>query len=58
MTNVEAKISKLLLEACEELLPKTKAANNKKIHQILKLLREQVGDTKPQKLAEPNHSLK
>ena len=58
MTNVEAKISKLLLEACEELLPKTTAANNKKIQQVLKLLREQVDDTKPQKLAEPNHSLK
>ena len=58
MTNVEAKISKLLLEAFGELLTKTTAANNKKIHQILKLLREQVNDTKPQKLAEPNHSLK
>ena len=58
MTNVEAKISKLLLEAFGELLTKTTAANNKKIHQILKLLREQVDDTKPQKLAEPNHSLK
>ena len=58
MTNIEAKISKLLLEAFGELLTKTTAANNKKIHQILKLLREQVGDTKPQKLAEPNHSLK
>ena len=58
MTNVEAKISKLLLEACEELLPKTTAANNKKVHEVVKLLRKKVDDTKPQKQAEPNHSLK
>ena len=46
MTNVEAKISKLLLEACEEFLPKTSAANNKKINQVLTLVREQVSEWK------------
>ena len=46
MTKIEAKISKLLLEACEELLPKTSAANNKKINQVLTLVREQVSEGK------------
>ena len=36
------KISKLILEACEELLPKTTEANNAKIKDILKLARKQI----------------
>ena len=46
MTNIEAKISRLLLEACEELLPKTSARNNKKINQALDLVREQLSSRK------------
>ena len=46
MTNIEAKISRLLLEACEELLPKTSAKNNKKINQALDLVREQLSGRK------------
>ena len=46
MTNIETKISRLLLEACEELLPKTSARNNKKINQVLALLREQISNGK------------
>ena len=46
MTNIEAKISRLLLEACEELLPKTSAKNNKKINQALDLVREQLSSRK------------
>ena len=47
MTDAETKISKLLLEACEELLPKTSAANKKNINQVLRLVREQISDGEP-----------
>ena len=35
-------ISKLILEACEELLPKTTEANNAKIKKALQLARKQI----------------
>jgi hypothetical protein len=40
----DVKINRLLLEACEELLPKTSEANNKKIKEILKLVRAELKD--------------
>ena len=42
------KISKLILEACEELLPKTTEANNANIKDILKLARKQIESGKVQ----------
>ena len=42
MNTFNNKISKLILEACEELLPKTTEANNAKIKGILKLARKQI----------------
>jgi len=42
MTEVEKKIAKLLLEVCEELLPNTTVANNKKIRKVLDGMREVV----------------
>ena len=42
MNTFNNKISKLILEACEELLPKTTEANNAKIKDILKLARKQI----------------
>ena len=42
MNTFNNKISKLILEACEELLPKTTEANNAKIKNILKLARKQI----------------
>ena len=42
MNTFENKISKLVPEACEELLPKTTEANNAKIKDILKLARKQI----------------
>jgi len=42
MNTFNNKISKLILEACEELLPKTTEANNANIKNILKLARKQI----------------
>ena len=42
MNTFNNKISKLILEACEELLPKTIEANNAKIKKVLKLARNQI----------------
>ena len=42
MNTFNNKISKLILEACEELLPKTTEANNATIKNILKLARKQI----------------
>ena len=42
MNTFNNKISKLILEACEELLPKTTEANNAKIKNILRLARKQI----------------
>ena len=42
MNIFDNKISKLILEVCEELLPKTTEANNAKIKNILKLARKQI----------------
>ena len=42
MNTFENKISNLVPEACEELLPKTTEANNAKIKDILKLARKQI----------------
>ena len=35
MTNAEKKLTKLLLDVCEELLPNTRVANNQKIKKVL-----------------------
>ena len=40
----DIKINRLLLEACEELLPKTSEADNKKIKEILNLVRDKLTD--------------
>lgn len=40
MTNAEKKLAKLLLEVCEDILPNTRVANNKKIQQVLEGLRD------------------
>ena len=42
MNTLNNKISKLILEVCEELLPKTTEANNAKIKKVLKLARKQI----------------
>ena len=42
MNTFDNKISKLILEACEELLPKTTEANNTKIKKVLQLARKQI----------------
>ena len=42
MTNAEKKIAKLLLEVCEDLLPKTRVSNNHKIKEILEGVRDLV----------------
>ena len=42
MNTFDNKISKLILEVCEELLPKTTEANNAKIKKVLKLARKQI----------------
>ena len=42
MNTFNNKISKLILEACEEILPKTTEANNAKIKKVLKLARNQI----------------
>jgi len=42
MNTFNNKISKLILEACEELLPKTTEANNAKIKKALQLARKQI----------------
>jgi hypothetical protein len=42
MNTFDNKISKLILEVCEELLPRTTEANNAKIKNILKLARKQI----------------
>ena len=42
MNTFNNKISKLILEACEELLPKTTEANNAKIKNALQLARKQI----------------
>ena len=42
MNTLNNKISKLILEVCEELLPKTTEANNTKIKKVLKLARKQI----------------
>ena len=48
MNTFNNKISKLILEACEELLPKTTEANNAKIKDIFKLARKQIESGKVQ----------
>ena len=40
MTNAETKITKLLLDLCEDLLPNTRVASNAKIKQVLEGVRE------------------
>ena len=40
----DIKINRLLLDACEELLPKTSEADNKKIKEILNLVRAKLTD--------------
>ena len=42
MNTLNNKISKLILEVCEELPPKTTEANNTKIKKVLKLARKQI----------------
>ena len=42
MNIFDNKISKLIHEVCEELLPKTTEANNAKIKKVLKLARNQI----------------
>ena len=42
MNTFDNKISKLILEACEELLPKTTEANNAKIKKALQIARKQI----------------
>ena len=42
MNTFDNKISKLILEVCEELLPKTTEANNAKIKKALQLARKQI----------------
>ena len=42
MNTFNNKISKLILEACEEYLPKTTEANNAKIKKALQLARKQI----------------
>ena len=42
MNTLNNKISKLILEVCEELLPRTTEANNAKIKKVLKLARKQI----------------
>jgi len=42
MNTFNNKMSKLILEACEELLPKTTEANNAKIKKVLQLARKQI----------------
>ena len=42
MNTFDNKISKLILEVCEELLPRTTEANNAKIKKVLKLARKQI----------------
>ena len=41
MNTLNNKISKLILEVCEELLPRTTEANNAKIKKVLKLAIEE-----------------
>ena len=48
MSTFNNKISKLILEACEELLPKTTEANNAKIKKVLQLARKQIESGKVQ----------
>ena len=40
MTDAEKKLTKLLLEVCEELLPNTRVANNQKIKKVLEGVRD------------------
>ncbi len=40
----DVKINRLLLEICEELLPKTSESDNKKIKETLKLVRAELKD--------------
>ena len=42
MNTLNNKISKLILEVCGELLPRTTEANNAKIKKVLKLARKQI----------------
>jgi len=42
MNTFDNKISKLILEVCGELLPRTTEANNAKIKKVLKLARKQI----------------
>ena len=42
MNTFDNKISKLILEACEELLPKTTEANNAKIKKALQIAHKQI----------------
>jgi hypothetical protein len=46
MEQSKHKISKLLVEVCEELLPNTREANNTKIKKILKLSKEHLENNK------------
>jgi len=48
MNTFNNKISKLILEACEELLPKTTEANNAKIKKAFQLARKQIESGKVQ----------
>ena len=40
MSNIEKQINLALLEICEEILPKTSMRSDKKINNVLKLIRE------------------
>jgi hypothetical protein len=42
MNTFDNKISKLILEVCEELLPRTTEANNAKIKKVFKVARKQI----------------
>ena len=46
MEEANYKISKLLVEVCEELLPNTREANNTKIKKILQLSKEHLENNK------------
>jgi len=48
MNTFNNKIPKLILEACEELLPKTTEANNAKIKKAFQLARKQIESGKVQ----------
>ena len=47
MTQLELKMSALILEACEDLLPKTTARSNKLVVKALEAAREYINEKNP-----------